>query len=69
VNTRERSAEGPVESQDVGTAGSQESHFMELLQGHVPLSLLMDLSSRSGPNSEAILDEEGTPDDAWWEQR
>jgi hypothetical protein len=42
---------------------------MELLQGHVPLSLLMDLSSRSGPNSEAILDEEGTPDDAWWEQR
>ncbi|MFZ5870052.1 MAG: hypothetical protein ACOYXW_05935 [Actinomycetota bacterium] len=41
---------------------------MELLSEHVPLSLLMDLTAPAGPDSEAILDEEGEPEEAWWEQ-
>lgn len=45
-----------------------ESNVMELLSERVPLSLIMDLSAPAGPDSEAILDEEGEPDDAWWEQ-
>jgi hypothetical protein len=45
-----------------------ESPVMELLQEKVPLSLLMDLTAPAGPDSEAILDEEGEPEEAWWEQ-
>jgi hypothetical protein len=69
VNTREKLTHGPVEPQDAEGSESDESPVMDMLQEHVPLSLLMDLSAPSGPNSETILDEEGTPDDAWWEQR
>jgi hypothetical protein len=45
-----------------------ESPVMELLSERVPLSLIMDLTAPAGPDSEAILDEEGEPEDAWWEQ-
>ncbi|GAB2674649.1 hypothetical protein [Thalassiella azotivora] len=46
---------------------ADESHVMELLQEKVPLSLIIDLSAPAGPDSEQILDEEGEPEDAWWE--
>lgn len=45
-----------------------ESPVMELLSERVPLSLIMDLTAPAGPDSEAILDEEGEPEDAWWDQ-
>jgi hypothetical protein len=39
---------------------------MDLLAEHVPLTLLADLAAAE-PRSEAILQAEGLPDDAWWE--
>lgn len=41
---------------------------LELLSEGVPVSLLLDLTAPAGPDSESILDEEGQPEDAWWEQ-
>jgi hypothetical protein len=41
---------------------------MSLLQEHVPLALLCDLSQPEGPTSAEILETEGGPDDHWWEQ-
>jgi hypothetical protein len=43
-------------------------HTMELLEEHVPLSLIMDLTPPDGPASREILDAEGAPEQAWWEQ-
>jgi hypothetical protein len=43
-------------------------HTMELLEEHVPLSLIMDLTAPDGPASKEILDAEGAPEQAWWEQ-
>jgi hypothetical protein len=40
----------------------------ELLGEHVPLSLIMDLTAPEGPHSKEILDAEGAPEQAWWEQ-
>lgn len=40
---------------------------MDLLDEHVPLTLLIDLTSPQGPDSQAILDAEGVPDEVWWE--
>ena len=40
----------------------------ELLEEHVPLSLIMDLTAPDGPHSQEILDAEGAPEQAWWEQ-
>ncbi len=42
--------------------------MMTMLHDHVPLSLLMDLTSPTGPESAEILAEEGLPETAWWEQ-
>jgi hypothetical protein len=38
-----------------------------LLAGGVPLTLLADLAESNGPVSPAILESEGLPDNAWWE--
>ncbi|MBB2923087.1 hypothetical protein [Cellulomonas cellasea] len=40
---------------------------MDLLAEHVPLALLADLAAPDGPVSQAILETEGMPEDAWWE--
>ena len=40
----------------------------ELLGEHVPLSLIIDLTSPEGPDSQNILDVEGAPEQAWWAQ-
>jgi hypothetical protein len=42
---------------------------MAMLQDHVPLSLLVDLTTPEGPDSKQILDEEGAPEEAWWVQQ
>jgi hypothetical protein len=41
---------------------------MSMLEGHVPLALLCDLTAVDGPLSAEILAEEGEPDSAWWRQ-
>ena len=39
---------------------------MDLLAEHVPITLLVDLAD--APESEALLEAEGLPDNPWWEQ-
>jgi hypothetical protein len=63
ANEDARSATGAAED-----AGADENPVMELLSEKVPLSLIMDLSTPAGPDSEQILHEEGEPEEAWWEQ-
>ena len=46
---------------------SGESEVMDLLQEHVPLALLCDLTAPEGPASREILDIEGEPAQRWWE--
>jgi hypothetical protein len=41
---------------------------MTLLQDHVPLALLCDLTMTDGPTSAAILAAEGEPETRWWER-
>jgi hypothetical protein len=53
---------------DTAAGEDGENPVMELLSEKVPLSLIMDLSTPAGPDSEQILEEEGEPEEAWWEQ-
>ncbi len=45
-----------------------DEKVMEMLQEHVPLSLLLDLTEPSGPESEEILAAEGEPQTRWWDR-
>ncbi|GAB3678237.1 hypothetical protein [Angustibacter aerolatus] len=47
---------------------AQAEQVMDMLEEHVPLSLLMDLTAPTGPDSRAILEAEGVPEQHWWEQ-
>ena len=47
---------------------ADDKRVMDLLHEHVPLALLCDLTQPAGPASAEILEIEGAPDDAWWEQ-
>ncbi|MBO9554793.1 hypothetical protein [Cellulomonas sp.] len=40
----------------------------DLLDAHVPLTLLVDLLTDAAPPSAEILESEGLPDTAWWDQ-
>ncbi len=44
------------------------AEVMALLSEHVPLALLADLAQPEGPLSPKILEDEGLPEDPWWEQ-
>lgn len=44
-----------------------DDRVMSLLQEHVPLALLCDLTEPDGPPSREILDAEGEPEQRWWE--
>jgi hypothetical protein len=46
----------------------QAEHVMDLLEEHVPLSLIMDLTAPAGPDSREILRSEGEPELRWWER-
>lgn len=59
-------ADASVEPPAVTPAATPPS-VMDLLAEHVPLALLADLAAPDGPVSQAILETEGIPDDAWWE--
>lgn len=39
----------------------------DLLDQHVPLTLLVDLFTDAAPPSAEILETEGLPETAWWE--
>ncbi|GAA4984286.1 hypothetical protein [Kineococcus glutinatus] len=41
---------------------------VEMLHGHIPLSLIMDLAAPSGPPSQELLEAEGLPEQEWWRQ-
>ena len=45
---------------------SEGEHLIGMLEEHVPISLIMDLSVPAGPDSRDILDTEGAPDGTWW---
>jgi hypothetical protein len=71
----ERDVPGPHPDPAPGTVdpegGSGEkasAEMMRLLGEHVPLTLLADLAERDGPPSPVILEDEGLPEVAWWEQ-
>jgi hypothetical protein len=57
---------GDVHAADPASEEEPIDQVKELLGEHVPLSLIMDLSSPDGPHSEQILADEGTPDEQWW---
>jgi hypothetical protein len=50
------------------TTSPKDEAIMGMLQEHVPLSLLLDLTGPEDPESAEILAEEGAPDTRWWEQ-
>ena len=58
----------PVLANTESADHTDESEVMDLLQEHVPLALLCDLSTPEGPHSAEILAEEGQPTDTWWKQ-
>lgn len=39
----------------------------DLLEAHVPLALIADLTADEAVPSQEILAKEGLPDEAWWE--
>ncbi|NLF04098.1 MAG: hypothetical protein GX593_03695 [Actinomycetales bacterium] len=39
---------------------------LDLLAEGVPMALIADLADPAGPPSPVILEEEGSPDEAWW---
>ena len=53
---------------DAAVLDAPTEQVKELLEEHVPLSLIMDLTAPGGPHSQDILDAEGAPEQAWWEQ-
>jgi hypothetical protein len=56
-----------VAGQDVPPEADSEEIVMTMLEQHVPLALVVDLTEPSGPESAEILAEEGEPQDRWWE--
>ena len=50
----------PVPAEDTQTV-------RDLLAEHVPLALIVDLATPEATSTE-ILEAEGLPDEAWWEQ-
>jgi hypothetical protein len=46
---------------------AEDELVMTILQEHVPLALLVDLTDTAGPQSAEILAEEGGPETRWWE--
>ena len=60
-------AEGPDDIAAHVSIMEPADSVKELLEEHVPLSLLMDLTEPEGPNSQDILDAEGAPTQAWWD--
>jgi hypothetical protein len=63
-----RSALSMAERTDLTSSHEEDEMVMVMLQEHVPLSLLIDLTNPTGPESAEILVEEGAPETRWWER-
>ncbi len=61
------STEPADEASAVQDADERSSAGMGLLTEGVPLALLADLADPAGPASPAILEDEGLPEVAWWD--
>ena len=58
---------GPSETAEADVPSDDDTQpVKDLLAEHVPLALLVDLVAPESTSSE-ILEQEGLPDDAWWE--
>lgn len=58
----------PEVAEAIDQVEAEAAHeMMALLSQHVPLTLLADLALRNGPASPDILEEEGLPEERWWE--
>ncbi|MBX9245239.1 hypothetical protein ICW40_10515 [Actinotalea ferrariae] len=59
----------PAAVEAVEQADTEAStEVMSLLAEGVPLALLADLANPDGPASPAILEDEGLPEVAWWDE-
>jgi hypothetical protein len=67
--SRTRPEEAPVQEPTQDPSDELDPPVMDLLARHVPLSLLVDIATPTGPDSRRILLQEGTADDPWWEPR
>jgi hypothetical protein len=68
MNEATRTTDLPVPQQSEAPAAHDgDEMVMGMLQEHVPLSLLIDLTDAAGPESTEILAEEGVPETRWWE--
>lgn len=61
-------SDAPTEDAPEATEEQASAEVMALLSEHVPLALLADLALPEGPASPTILEDEGLPEDPWWEQ-
>lgn len=70
MDTAPREEDEPVTAHDDGPATPDEAtaEVMSLLSEGVPLALLADLANPHGPSSPDILQAEGLPDVAWWDE-
>ncbi|MGL4172823.1 MAG: hypothetical protein ACRCTR_01930 [Actinomycetota bacterium] len=50
----------------LGSDATANTPVSRLLAAHIPLSLLMDLASPTGPASGEIFTMEGAPEQPWW---
>jgi hypothetical protein len=53
---------------DEGSGEPDDDLVMTMLEHHVPLSLLVDLTEPGDPESARILADEGAPETRWWER-
>jgi hypothetical protein len=60
------SSHQPVPEGTHAVADAPTQQTKGLLEEHVPLSLIMDLTAPGGPASREILAAEGAPEHAWW---
>ena len=68
-NPDDDAADTAADQERKAAARQRPVDVMELLQEHVPLTLLADLAEKDGPASPVILETEGLPEHAWWEKR
>lgn len=68
MRTATTSAATTIDRSDRMRVDQHDELVMVMLQDHVPLSLLIDLTDPSGPVSAEILLEEGGPETRWWER-
>jgi len=65
--TTEATTERDAEATGEDSGDDETQPVKDLLAEHVPLALLVDLVTPEATSAE-ILEEEGLPEFAWWEQ-